>query len=126
MPQFLTKNETMLPISFTTWGTTSAERVIHCNSTTLVQSNNIASYFQLKNNSNPSASQIGVYDLDLFLKYPSNASSLLQCAKSLTDNLSQFEKSKGRATHFLKIGNCRFFIIPSLFYQESCDAIDTS
>ena len=42
-----------------------------------LQSNNIDSYCQIKNNSNSSAAQIGVYDLDLFLKYPSNTSSLL-------------------------------------------------
>ena len=75
--QFLTKNETTIPTSFTTLGTTSAESVINCNSNSYLQSNNIASYFQIKNNSNPSAAQIGVYDLDLFLKYPSNTSSLL-------------------------------------------------
>lgn len=67
-PQFLTRNETLLPSSFSTWGTTASERTINHNSNTAFNGSSVNSFLIFKGSANSNVAVIRNLTNDLVIR----------------------------------------------------------
>ena len=73
--QFLTRNETTIPTSFNSWGTTGTSRIINTDSNLMLNCNTANSYIQFRGNTQNTANGlIGLLTNDMIFRQPSLSS----------------------------------------------------
>ena len=100
MPQYLTRNETLIPDTFNLWGTTSTEKTINCNSYVLVNAGDANNSYLKLGTLGGRISLIGQVNGtinggngDIFLRHASSGSSIL-FQNSSSSNIATFTNSQ--------------------------------